>query len=133
MLQTFPKLQMTSSDLSVREHIHNSAMSLLEAIRVDDYTIPFMKAYIALSEVNGLLFQTSQPEVLKKAVFENSIIILRAISETRQMAQPAEEFWNITTVLLETFLSAISIIHHVPKEEVQLVPTDTSPQMLISN
>jgi hypothetical protein len=109
---------MTSSDPSIREHIHKSTIDLLTAIRVDDYTAPFMKAYTAMTEVNGLLFQVLQPEVLRKTVLENSLLILGSISDARQMVQPAEEFWNISTVLLDTLLSGISIMHNVPKEEV---------------
>jgi hypothetical protein len=109
---------MTSSDPSIKEHIHKSTLELLTMIQVDEYTAPFVKAYTAIAEVNGLLFEALQPEVLRKTVLENSLIILRSISEARRLAQPEEEFWNISTILMETLLSGISIMHNIPKEEV---------------
>jgi hypothetical protein len=118
LIQIYPKLQMTSSDPSVKEHIRKSTLDLIAAVQVEDYTAHFLKAYIAITEVNGLLFQALQPEVLRTTVLENSLIILMSISDARQMVQPASEFWNISTVLLEMLLGGISIMHNVSKEEV---------------
>jgi hypothetical protein len=109
---------MTSSEPSVKEHIYKSTLELLTAVRVDDYIAPFMKAYATIAEVNGLLFEALQPEALRRTVLDNSQIILNGISDTRDTAPPAEEFWNISTLLLETLLSGITTMHNVPKVEV---------------